>query len=73
MTSATCKTCRFFKAEKPDFAKRVMGECRQAAPIMTVQRSSCSTYWAPGWPVVRSTDWCGQFAVRAKTTKDILT
>lgn len=45
----TCKTCRYFAGE-------VVRECRRSPPVLHIG------YDQGVWPVVETTDWCGEFA-----------
>lgn len=57
--AARCEVCRF--AEPVDNRVLPQVECRRSAPIMVLKRSSCASYWAPGWPAVGVQEWCGEF------------
>lgn len=54
MSRETCATCRFFVNGYP-------GTCHRNAPIYVKQPTGSHAPREPRWPVVGSTDWCGEY------------
>ena len=53
-----CETCEWFNFED-DKLDAISGYCRRYPPVIEVERSA-----ADGFPKVRLTDWCGEYAKR---------
>lgn len=54
MREISCENCKFFKLYSKDVDGDNRGDCRKKSPII-------SLHGASRWPIVTSTDWCGDF------------
>ena len=60
----SCKTCRF---AGPQFNFEDH-ECRRRSPVILLKHDVNYSLYTPKFPIVRSTDWCGEYEPKLEDT-----